>query len=157
MVQIVRTNVIDGAAIDDFHVGVVQHCGGLVLTRTTVLSRSQVHGLNTPKRLLDDPTDPDIRFVVFGIYWSKEAGAYTSGGNVNIDHRDSGTTTIASIPAANIRQAAAASGWASRSGLFGLPAAYPVHAGGLQAAAGSRFSGNGGDLTFTVRYVEVEA
>ena len=157
MVQITRTHVIDGAAIDDFHVGVVQHCGGLVLTRTTVLRTSQVHGLNSPKQLLDNPTDPDMRFVVLGIYWSKEAGAYTAGGTINIDHRDPSTTTIAAIAATDIHQAAASAGWAARRGLSGLPVDYPVIEGGLQAAAGSRFSGAGGDLTFTIRYVEVEA
>ena len=150
-----RTNVIDGAELDEFHVGTVNHCGGHVLTMTTVFSRAEVHGLNRPKRILADPTD-GRRFVVVGVYWSKEAGAYTGGGTVNVDHRDPSTTTIAGIAVGSIRQTAASSGWAHRAGQSGLPADYPTYPGGVQLATNQRFQGDGGALTVTVRYIEIE-
>lgn len=150
-----RDFVIAGADEDPFHVGTVHHCGKEVLLRETVLRAADLQNLSgTPVVVL--PALPDgLKAAVLGVYYSKAAGAYTNGAAVTINYTDSGNTLAASIPVANVRQATANDGWATRATQSGTAATFEVPEGGLDANASAGFSGDGGDLTITVRYIEV--
>ena len=150
-----RDNVIHGAGEDSFHIGTVHHCGKEVLLEETVLTAANLQDLSgTPVVVL--PALPDsLRAAVLGVYYSKATGAYTAGSAITINYTDSGNTLVATIPVANIRQATASEGWATRAPQTGTAANFVVPEGALDANATADFAGDGGSLTITVRYVEV--
>ena len=156
MVQISRSHVIDGAADHVFHVGSVNHCGGGIVEVTNVLVAAQLHVIRAdPRPVLVEPPLAGRRIAVIGVYWSKEAGAYSSGGALTINHTNLANSLIGTINAGDIRNASATSGWATLPALTGTPVAFPVPDDGLDLNSSGNFQGNGGDLTITVRYIQV--
>ena len=152
-----RNNVVPGAVDDTYHVGTVHHCGKEVLTHTTVLTAAQLHAISaTPVDVLPDRLIPgSIQAAVLGIYYSKEAGAYTSGAALTLNYKDSGNTLVATIPVGRVRSNTAVTGWATMPAMSGTPSSFTLPTEGIDANAASNFHGGGGDLSITVRYVEV--
>ena len=154
--QILRSHVLDGGYADGFHIGTVHHCGGALLEVTTVLVAAQLHVIRAdPRPVLVEPPPGSRRIATLGVYWSKAAGAYTSGGALTINHTNSANTLIGTINAGDIRNASATSGWATRPALSGTPSTFELPDDGLDLNSTGNFAGNGGDLTIVVRYVEV--
>ena len=150
-----RSNVISGAKDDPFHVASVFHCNHQPINHEVTLSRSQIHDLNgTPVELLPQGVN-GASFEVLGVYYSKAAGAYSGGAAITINRTDSSNTLVATIPVSDMRSASAADGWATIPALSGTPDAQAVIEEGVDANTATAFTGAGGALTLTVRYVEV--
>ena len=153
MVLIDRTNVIGGATNDSFRVPGVSGGSGL-LTADVVLSRADVQALDdTPIELL--PAVAGNKYVVLGVYASKAAGAYAGGAAVTINYTDSGDTLVATIAVAHFRASGTDTRWASNPGLSGLPSAHAIPTDSVDCSTGTEFTGDGGDVTLTVLYLEI--
>ena len=155
MVQISRTNVIDGAADDTEHLGTVFHCGREVLLHEVGLTRAQVQALHTTAVVILPALVGSRKIAVLGVYYVKAAGAYSGGGTVSIHHLDTAGTLVGGLPSSQMRNAGRRDGWFSRAGQSGDPSTFAVPEAGLDVRTGSAYTGAGGDLSITVRYVEV--
>ena len=155
MVQIDRNHVIDGAADDMTHVGTVFHCGHDVELYEVVVTRAQVHAMRTtPVPLL--PALPDGRKIaVLGVYYIKAAGGYTGGQTVRVRYTNSSNTIVGSLPSTQMRHALARDGWFGLGNQSGTPSAFAIPEGGLDLNTTAAYAGDGGDLTITIRYIEV--
>ena len=153
--QISRTNVIGGAKDDHFHVGDVFHCNHQPINHSVTLTRAQIHALDSAAidLLLLSANGPN--FEVLGVYFSKESGAYSGGAAITINRKNNADTLVATIAASNMRSAGASSGWATIPALSGTPDAQVVIGEGVDVSTTTAFTGAGGDLTITVRYVDV--
>ena len=164
MVQIDRTNVIDGArdaAEPDRSPVVVTDVDFVIQPQThqVTLTAAQLQTLNTVPVVVLPELPHGHKAQVLGVYYEKADGAYTntSGGAVTVNYQDGGNTLAATIPVAHIRNANAKSGWATRPNQSGTPATFSVPDGALEATAPADFAGAGGDLTLTLVYLEVDA
>ena len=150
-----RDNVIPGAQDDSYHIGDIFHCDHQPINHEVTLSRAEVQALNgTAVDVLPQGTNGQS-FEVLGVYYSKAAGAYAGGAAVTINRTDTSNTLVATIPVANMRAAGAMAGWATIPALTGLPGTQAIIEEGIDANTSTAFTGDGGDLTITVRYVEV--
>ena len=152
---IARTNVIHGAQDDDFHVGDVFHCDHQPINHSATLTRAQVHDLHNTSIDVLLPVANGPSFEILGVYYSKASGAYSGGAAITINRKDSGTTLVATIAASNMRSAGVSSGWATLPALSGTPDAQAVIEEGVDASTTTAFTGAGGSLTITIRYVNV--
>ena len=157
MVQINRSNVIDGAHVDAEPAPTMVHRSPVTQTHQVTLTAAQLQALSTDPVVVLPELPDGHKAQVGGVYYEKAAGAYTSGGAVTVNYQASGNTLAATIPVANIRNANATSGWATRPNQAGTPATYEVPDGALDANASADFVGAGGDLTLTLMYLEVDA
>ncbi len=152
-----RSRVIPGAKDDDFHVVDNRtHYPRVVQTATVTLTAADVQGLDaTTVEILEAP-ESGRAYAVLGVHASKAAGAYGGGAAVPVEYADNDGTNIASIPLAHFTAGGTDARWATRVALAGLPAAQVVPAAGIRVGTvGTAFTGAGGDVTITVRYVEV--
>lgn len=151
-----RVNVIPGAQNDPFHVDLEFHCEMQPVHQVRVFTRSQIQGL-FPTNVEIVPVAVDRRIVVLGVYYDKASGAYTDGGDITILYEDPTGTLIATIPVANMRAGGQREGWATLAPLSGTPDTVAIPDSGVQVHAPADFTGNGGNLTLTVRYLDIEA
>ena len=151
-----RTDVIEGAENDEFHPDGLVHCTITNPARFNhTLNRSAVHGLTSPVGIVGGRAGIK-RIVVLGVYYSKATGAYAGGAAVAVHFSDPATTSIATIPATVLRNAAAVTGWAERATLAGSPESQPLVVGGIQLSTATAYTGAGGNLTVSVIFLEVE-
>ena len=155
MVQIARTNIIGGASDDPDHIGTVFHCGREINLLQVLVPRAQVHSLNTtPVVLL--PALPDGRKIaVLGVYYRKAAGAYAGGQTVHVRYINPMNNVVGSLPSSQMRNVLSRDGWFGRAGQSGDPSTFAVPEGGLDLNTTAAYTGDGGDLSVTIRYVEV--
>ena len=143
---IARSNVIAGASAAEAR---------RVQSRSVTLQASDVQGMNaSPVTLLPQPS-PGMAYVVLGVYSSKAADAFAAGGVATVRFDDATNTAIATIPVAHFTDAAADARWATRSAQSGTPGAQSVPGAAVEITCGTAFTGSGGDVTMTVRFIEV--
>ena len=157
MAQITRNNVLPGALDDDFHPGGNVHCSGAPPVQVDVtLSASEVRGAAANPVRIVAPLSRGI--AVFGLYWSKAAGAYSGGTDLVLSFQDD--TVAASIGGSDLDDASASAGWASRGTIAGLIGSDPdnlsIPNGGLFLTLATDYTSDGGDLTLNVIYVEAD-
>ena len=136
------------------HIGSIHHCGRAVKKFSFTMNAGNLNALSTALEFMP-ALEHNLKIGVLGVYFSKTAGAYTGGSAVSIRYNTTGTPAVASIPASQVRSSGATSGWATLAAQTGVPADFAIPEDGLEAVASSDFSGSGGDLTITVRYIEV--
>ena len=156
MAVIARNNVIPGARNDDFHVDGLVHCDQVQPTSVSVtLDEAAVLALDaTPVVLAAMPAGKKI--VPLGVYYDKEAGAYTLGADITVNFTDGSDTLVATIPVAQVRLAGATTGWATRATLSGAPDSQVVLPDSIDMSTSTGFTATaGGDLTVTLLYLEV--
>ena len=155
MVQIGRTSIIEGAVDDTEHLGTVFHCGREVLLHRATVTRAQVHAIRSTPALLMPALQGGRKIAVIGCYYVKEAGGYTGGGTVRVRYDNTANTVVGSLPSSQMRHALARDGWFGLPGQSGDPSTFEVPDGGLDLNTTADYAGDGGDLTITIRYVEV--
>ena len=154
MSQIARSTVIPGAGNDGFHVDGLVHCDHAQPVQITVtFDAAAVRGLDTPVDLVEPV--PGKKIVPLGVYYSKESGAYGAGAAITFNYKSN--AQVASIPLSVMTNSAAVTGWATRSNQSGQPDAQPVPELPIEIKTATAFTGNGGDLTITLIYLEVDA
>ena len=150
---IARTNVISGAQDDDF---ALETDAEQVRLRTLDLVPSQIQNLhNAGLEILASPPD-GLGYAILGVYSSKAASAYADGAAVTLNYTDDADTLVATIPVAHFTAAATDSRWATRPALSGAPNAQAIPAAGVEMSTSTGFTGDGGDITVTIRYVLVK-
>lgn len=150
-----RTNVVPGARDDTYRVGIGGAALSRVQTRDVTLDAAAVGGLTAEVELLPTPA-AGTAYVVLGVYSDKAANAYADGAAVTVNYQDTPNTLIGTIPLAHFSAAGADARWATRPAQSGTPAAQTIPAAGIDMVTGTAFTGNGGAVTVTVRYITVD-
>ena len=143
-----RSNVTPGAQDDTYRVNPVV---AKAQTQRTVLSTEQVRSLDTESQPLTPTPSIGRSIEVLSVFVEKAAGGYAQPKPLSLRYGAEGEE-VARIGAAILRDTDERTGWADLqpTGL-GRPTGAAV-----TAAATDPYQGDGGELTITVRYVEVE-
>ena len=145
-----RSNVIKGTSPDSF-----ARAGGPLRTRSVTLNSVAIQGLDSAPVVLLPVPPSGIAYLVHGVYSDKVAGEYGGGATVTVNYQDASTTQIASIPRGHFRLTSQDSQWAARTALTGTPTGQAPPGVGIGLNTGTAFTGEGGDVTITVVYIEV--
>jgi len=153
-----RERVIPGARDDDYHVDSTYHTSQQPRTASVTLTKTDMVALNaTPVTLLADPP-AGHKYVVLACHVNKATGGYGAGAPVTVNHTDTDSTVAASFPLARFTAAAVQNQWISRTYTGDVDDVTDPD-GGLDINVGTAFTDagdDGGDVTITVRYIQVE-
>jgi len=153
-----RSRVIPGARDDDYHVDDTYHTGQMPKTASVTLTKTDMVALNaTPITLLADPP-AGHKYVVLACHVEKATGAYGGGAQVTVNHTDTDSTQAVSFPLARFTSAAVQNQWVPRTYTGDVDDVTDPD-GGLDINTATAFTDtgdDGGDVTITVRYIQVE-
>ena len=152
-----RSNVIGGAVDDDYRVAPLQAAAaGSVFLYSVTLSREQVQGLGQTPVAVTPVPGQGKRIEVLGAHLWKTAGGYSPAHTVVVLYGGTEGQEAARFPTSWLRDPLETGGWGDITPPEVAPDQVdrPVDQP-LVVTSANRAAGDGGDVTITVRYVEV--